>query len=139
MFNTLKSVLDPTPEQKKVATDAAKTCKSAAFIMGKRIFRVVRKIVSKLLAKVHMERFATPVTIYLLLCLGAYLLRCIPGFQEFAMAAFGILGHVIAYAIMAFVVYKLFRFARRCYAEAKEEMANQSQEPSEVSDDTGKN
>jgi len=139
MFNTLKSVLNPSQEQKEVAANAAKTCKGAAFIMGKHIFLTMRKIVFKLLEKVHLERFATPVTVYLLLSVVVALLRCIPGIETIAMSALNFLANIICVGIVLVVAVKLFKFARRCYAEAKEELANQSQEASEKSEAAGKN
>lgn len=135
VFNILKS-LKLSSEQKKMASNVTKTCKATALIMAKRIFCFLQKMVYKLLERVHMERFAPHVTWFLLLCFGISVLSKLPGFQVALSFVMGFLGNVIILAIVAIVMYKLYRFAVRCYAEAKEELA-QSQQPKPQSEKSG--
>lgn len=123
VFNTLKSAINLDAEQKKVVSETTKTCKATAIIVAKRLFRIVEKVVAKLLAKVHLDQFAKPVTVLLFVGVIATVLQSIPGFQDVVLMGVHFLSTVLTYAIVAVVVYKIFRFVRRCYAEAKAEEA----------------
>ena len=126
VFNTLKSAINT--EQKKVVSDTTKTCKATAIIVAKRLFRIVEKMVAKLLAKVHLDQFAKPVTILLFVGIGSAVLQSIPGFQDVVRMGVHFISTVLIYAFVAWMMYKVFRFVRRCYAEAKAELeATQSE------------
>lgn len=116
----------PTPEQKEAAKKTAETAKVTAFIAAKYAFWFTKKVVTKLLELVHLERFATPVTAFLLFGLVVSGLNMVPGFDHLISVAAKFASTVIAYAIMAFVAVMLIRFVKRCYTEAREEMAKQS-------------
>lgn len=116
----------PTPEQKKAAKKAAETAKATAIIAAKYTFSFTRTVVRKTLGLVHLERFATPVTVFLLFGLVVSGLRSIPGYDHLITVAAEFASTVIAYALMAFVAVMLIRFIKRCYAEARSEQAKQS-------------
>lgn len=123
LFNTIKSATTLTPEQKEAASKTAKTCKSAASIMAQRIFCTLQKIIYRLLKKIGLERFATPVTVLLVACLALSVLQKVPGAHFVLSFVMGLVGNFILIAIIAIVAYKFFKFAKRCYAEAKENEA----------------
>lgn len=132
VFNTLKSAINT--EQKKVVSDTTKTCKATAIIVAKRLFRIVEKMVAKLLAKVHLDQFAKPVTILLFVGIGSAVLQSIPGFQDVVRMGVHFISTVFIYAFVAWMMYKVFRFVRRCYAEAKAELEATQSETSEKAD-----
>lgn len=132
VFNTIKSAINS--EQKKVVSDTTKTCKATAIIVAKHLFRIVEKMVSKLLAKVHLDQFAKPVTILLFVGVGSAVLQSIPGFQDVVRMGVHFLSTVLVYAFVAWIGYKVFRFVRRCYAEAKAELEATQPETSEKTD-----
>lgn len=124
----------PTPEQKEAAKKTAETAKATAFIAAKYAFWFTKKVVTKLLEPIHMERFATPVTAFLLFGLVVSGLNMVPGFDHLVSVAAGFVSTVIAYALMAFMAVMLIRFVKRCYTEAREEMVKQSNQAAAPAD-----
>ena len=124
----------PTPEQKEAAKKTAETAKATAFIAAKYAFWFTKKVVTKLLEPIHMERFATPVTAFLLFGLVVSGLNMVPGFSIVAHFAADVIAKLISFIILAVVGIKLFGFIKRCVNDVRAEEAQQQESASDSSD-----
>lgn len=124
-----KNIVKPlTLEQKEAASKAAETAKAAAFIAAKRIFVLARSGVAKLLKAVNMERFATPVTVFLLFGVCVSALNMVPGIELLFATMAEFLATVIFCALLAYVGIRSIRFFKRCYTDAREELSARQNE-----------